>query len=204
MSRQNIIIFVVIVVIAVVVVVFFATPDQEEKATAAFEAAYKIEQTGKLDQAIVAYQKLIDDYAGTEAGKRAKESVERITGYKARVSTLEARKVLDRLALVLNGYREMLGTVPASIKQLDSGEYMFDSDYMADIPPEGYTCYVVFEPVSTSFTLFSYRSEDGATVRLEANGKVAPVSKEELDREVGKAGLEKVEKGRVVFLQPAS
>jgi hypothetical protein len=104
----------------------------------------------------------------------------------------------------MNGYREMLGAMPTSLEQLDGGEYMFDSDYIAEIPPAGFIYHLRFEPATMSYTLFSLKDGAETAIRYDANGKTSVISRSEYDGEIGREGLEKVEKGRMVFLQPSA
>jgi len=201
MVRKNIL-MVVIAIVAILLVVWFTAPGKEEKAATALIEAQKIEESGKLSEAIEAYQKVVTSYLGTKAADEAAANIERVKANVARAATLEAIKVLERLALVLNGYQEMLGALPASIQQLDSGEYMFDSEYMAEIPPEGFTCYVLFEPTNATYQLFSFQQGKENSVWLGADGKSRSISRSDLDLEISKPGLQRIEKGRVVFLQP--
>jgi len=200
MSRKNIII-VICAIIAILLVVWFVTPSREEKAKAQLDAIYKVEQSGQFDQAISQYEALIAEYESTQAAKLAADYIVRVNRYKDRLLEQEVRKNLERIALVLNGYREMMGTMPASIEQLDSGEYMFDSDYIAEIPFEGFMCYLRFEPVASSYTLFSLKDGAEKVIRFDASGKTTVMSKTEFDQEIGNVLQTGITKGRTVFLQ---
>jgi len=203
MSRQNIII-VACVVAAISLIVWFVNPNSEEAAKAQLDAAYQIEQSGQFDQAVALYEKLIAEYQGTKAAELAADYIARVDRYKERLLIQDVRKNLERVALVMNGYREMMGTMPVSINQLDSGEYMFDSDYLAEIVPEGYTYYLRFEPSTSSYTIYSRHNDSAKSVSYKADGKAAAISEEELKREISASGMEQIEKGRMVFLQPSS
>ena len=200
MSRKNIII-VICAIIAILLVVWFVTPSREEKAKAQLDAIYKVEQSGQFDQAISQYEALIAEYESTQAAKLAADYIVRVNRYKDRLLEQEVRKNLERIALVLNGYREMMGAMPASIEQLDSGEYMFDSDYIAEIPFEGFMCYLRFEPVASSYTLFSLKDGAEKVIRFDASGKTTVMSKTEFDQEIGNVLQTGITKGRTVFLQ---
>ena len=50
---------------------------------------------------------------------------------------------LERMSTVLDGYQAFSGKLPATLKDLDSGDYMFDSAYLAEILPEGADVYLV-------------------------------------------------------------
>jgi len=201
MSRQNIVIVICVVVITGLVV-WFVSPNREEMAKADLDVAYKVEQAGQSDQAVTLYEKLIAEYAGTKAADLAADYILRVDHYKERKLIQEVRKNIERVALVMNGYREMMGAMPASIGQLDSGEYMFDSDYIAEIVPEGYTYYLRFEPATTSFTVFSVRTYADKAVMSDAAGNVMAISRSDFEREISQEGLERITRGRMVFLQP--
>ncbi len=203
MSRRNIIIA-VCAVIAVILAVVMVMPDREEKARTRLDAAYEVEQSGQFDRAVALYEQLVAEYPGTAAARSAGESIERVMKHKFRVDIIETRRSLDRVALVINGYREMLGVMPTSLQQLDEGEYMFDSGYIADIPPEGFTYYLRFEPETSSYTLFSVRAADDQIIRYDGTGKTDIISRERLTEETSEEKWQQTVKGRVVFLQPAT
>ena len=201
MSRQNIVIAFCSIV-AIALVVWLVSPSREERAQEQLDAAYKVEQAGEFDQAISQYEQLVREYQGTEAAEKAVVYIERVERYKERRSIQEVRRNLDRVALVLNGYREMLGTAPTSLAQLDNGSYMFDSNYIAEIPPEGFTYYLVFKPAETSFVLFSRKDGAEKAVQYDAGGALTTISAADLDRFVKSEQLAETVKGRMVFLQP--
>ena len=203
MSRQNIIIAAV-VVIAIAIIVWAVMPNREEKATAQLDTIYKVEQAGQFDQAVSQYEALIKEYEGTQAAALAADYIERVKGYQERKLIQDVRKNLERVGLVMNGYREMMGDIPTSLEQLDSGEYMFDSDYIAEIPPEGYTYHLRFEPAVRSYTIFSRKDGAATAIRYDASGKTSVVSRPEYDGEIDREGLDTIVKGRMVFLQPKS
>ncbi len=203
MSRQKIIIAVVIVV-AVGVAAWFLTPNREEKAQAQLEAIYQVEQAGKFDQALARYESLVEEYGGTQAAALAADYIERVIRYKERRQIDEVRRNLGRIALVMNGYREMLGTTPTSLDQLDNSDYMFDSDYIAEIPPEGYTYALRFEPAASTYTIFSVKDGAETAIVYDAQGKARVISLADYEKALEQEGLMKTVKGRMVFLQPSS
>ena len=55
----------------------------------------------------------------------------------------KAGLLLERMSTVLDGYQAFSGKLPVTLKDLDSGGYMFDSAYLAEILPEGTDVYLV-------------------------------------------------------------
>lgn len=200
MSRQNII-AAILVVIAAGLVLWLVSPDQEQKAKSALDAAYKIEQSGQLDEAVVLYEALIKEYDGTEAARSAVESIGRVEKYKERQAIQAVQKYLGRINLVLNGYREMLGSSPRSISDLDNENYIFDSGYVVSIVPEGMTCYLRFEKEG-GYTLYSHKEGEEKVVKRFNGNQMAVLSLAEFEAELAAPGYERQERERMVFLQP--
>lgn len=55
-----------------------------------------------------------------------------------------SEKIFERVASVLDGYQAFSGKLPLKLQDLDSGEYMFDSAYLADILPQDVVLYLEF------------------------------------------------------------
>lgn len=56
----------------------------------------------------------------------------------------EAGKVLERVTTVLSGYQAYSGHAAQALADLDGGDYMFGSDYLADVVPAGSKLYLQF------------------------------------------------------------
>ncbi len=152
--------FVAIIVLVVVVVgVLMVLPSREEKAQAQYDAALKVEISGEYNQAIALYQVLLKEYDDTEAGASALDAITRVERLKDRALIREARKGFNSVSLVLEGYRSMKGKLPTSIEQLDTDEYLFDSDYLAEIVPEGFVYTLRFnrDDMKEKYSLYIYK-----------------------------------------------
>ena len=93
MSQKNIVIA-VCAVIAIVLVVWLVSPNREEQAMSQLEAAAKVEQSGKFDEAITLYQTVIAEYADTGAAGLAESSILRVEKYKERKAIQEVPEIL--------------------------------------------------------------------------------------------------------------
>jgi len=54
----------------------------------------------------------------------------------------DSSKIFERLVTVLDGYQAFSGKLPLNLQDLDSGGYMFDSAYLADILPQDVALYL--------------------------------------------------------------
>ena len=202
MSRQKIVIVACSIVI-ILLILWSVQPDLEDEAQAQLDAAYKVELAGELEKAVFQYEAVIDKYADTEAARSAADNIKRVKRYQERMLIQEVRRNLERVALVLDGYRSVAGQHPGSIEQLDNSQYMFDSDYVAEIPQEGFTYYLQFAPAGSACVLYAQKSGEEQIVRYLSRNDVTLISGAELDKVVNSEGLKKIVKGRMIFLQPA-
>jgi len=202
MSRQNIIIAACCIVV-IALVIWLVSPNHEEQAKSQLEAAYKVEQSGQFDQAIALYQTLIKEYDGTAAADLAVQSIARVETYKERKAIQEVQKNLGRVQLVLNGYREMTGKTPRSISDLDDERYMFDSDYVVGIVPEGFTYYLRFEKTG-GYTLYSHKEGAEKVVKRYDSNKADVIELSAFENEINAEGYVRSERQRFVFLEPSS
>lgn len=62
-----------------------------------------------------------------------------------------ADKIFTSVQSVLSGYQAYSGKLPLKLQDLDAGDYMFDSKYLAEILPEGFDLYLALaaEPDAT-------------------------------------------------------
>jgi len=197
--------FVAIIVLVVVVVgVLMVLPSREEKAQAQYDAALKVEISGEYNQAIALYQVLLKEYDDTEAGASALDAITRVERLKDRALIREARKGFNSVSLVLEGYRSMKGKLPTSIEQLDTDEYLFDSDYLAEIVPEGFVYTLRFnrDDMKEKYSLYIYKLEREKAVYFTPSGEAKAISVDSYEDAIGKTGFEKIEKRNMVFLQP--
>lgn len=119
---------------------------KEKAATQALADARAQEQVRPVEQVIDLYQAVIDKYPET---KQAEEAKLALAEAKVRLQRVlfkrNAGAVLERVSTVLNGYRAFSGKLPANLKDLDADGYMFDSQYLADVLPEGSALYLTLD-----------------------------------------------------------
>ncbi|PLY00108.1 MAG: hypothetical protein C0623_07955 [Desulfuromonas sp.] len=200
MSRKNILVSVIVIMVALVI--WAVIPDREEQALAEHQAAFEVEQAGNLDKAIALYEALIKEYEETVAATRAAQSIERINKLKERKAIQEVQKNLGRILLVLNGYNEMTGQSPRSLSDLDDGSYMFDSEYVAGIVPEGFTYYLRFEK-DGSYTMYSHKEGADQVVKRFGSNNVAVVPLAKFEKEIAVDGFTRKEFGRLIVFEAA-
>lgn len=95
----------------------------------------------------------------------------------------KAGKIFDRVNSVLSGYRAYRGQAPEKLTDLDQGDYMFDSQYLADIVPTDSLLYLELTPELDSARLWLETSgEIQAASRQLAGTQVETLDKAELKK----------------------
>lgn len=203
MNKKSMFVAIIVLVVAVVGVLL-VLPSREEKAQAQYDAAFKIEKSGEYNQAITLYQALRKEYEDTEAASAALDAIGRVERLKDQALIKEARGGFNSVSLVMEGYKSMKGELPTSIAQLDAGDYLFDSDYLAEIVPEGITYTLRFNKgeMTEKYSLYIYKSGGEKAVIFTPSGEAKAISVDSYNGELKKAGFEKTEKRNMVFLQP--
>lgn len=155
----------------------------EEKAQADYQQAVTIEKAGDLDQALSLYETLAKKYPETKAGRLASKARVRIVALKQTRQHLVMEKHAERLRMVLSGYQSMYGRFPASVHDLDQGEYFFDSKYLAEtVPADGKIYLLLAGKDGTRFWLLQQGVDSGYVAGME--GTMQPLAPAELEKVV--------------------
>lgn len=190
-----------IVAIACVVVALLLYSNPAEKARVDYEKALSVELKGDLDQADALYAKILADYPSTEGATLAEEAQQRIASKRSELLKKEMLDQIERILLIFNGYKSMFGHLPESPAELDGSEYFFDSAYLAELVPAGYTTYVVFGD-SAPFGIWPIRDDkDMVLAAQDLNGTAQEESKADALKRIEEAYVETGRKGHMVFLQ---
>ncbi len=109
---------------------------------------------------------------------------------------------LESVQKVVIGYHSVYHRWPASIKDIDDGEYFFDSNYMAESVTDGYEVYLALEG-DAGYQLWSFPQQ--ARVGFQLNPQRRGVI--DLERTAALKQIEaryrvEAEKGKLVFLVP--
>ena len=192
-------IIIVLVVFVVAGLMLYTGP--EEKAQTAYDKAFIVEKGADGDQAMTLYNQIIADYPDTEAAALAAKGKVRIVSQRDQALKKAMQDQIGRILLVLNGYQSMMGRLPASIADLDEGDYFFDSDYLAEVVPEGYTTYLVLSADAPPRIWPISADKEDVFVSIDRNGSLQKMSKVDALQEIADGYTEVTKKGQMVFLQ---
>jgi len=82
----------------------------------------------------------------------------------------QAGKIFDRVNSVLSGYQAYRGQAPQKLTDLDQGDYMFDSQYLADMVPDGSQLYLELSPELASSRLWLETSGEAQIASRQLTG----------------------------------
>jgi hypothetical protein len=192
--------FVIALVVCVVVGLLFY-PNAEQKAQTAYDQAFIVEQSADLDRALVLYDELIFEYPETKAAVLAEKGKLRIFEIKEKSVKSQMRDQIARLRLALKGYQSMFGKMPASLSDLDDGEYFFDSDYLSEMIPLPYTTYLALSADEPPRIWPIHAKSDSVYASTDQEGALLRMSKADALQQINEGYTEVVKKGQMVFLQ---
>ena len=193
--------WIVIVLLGCVVVGLLVYPSTKEKSLSAYEEAVAIERTADSERAMTLYDKIIADYPGTEGAALAEKGKLRIDDAREQALKKAMRDQVARLLLALNGYQSMFGKFPASISDLDDGEYFFDSDYLSEMIPQPYTTYLALSADDPPRIWPLHADKDSVYASIDQEGTLQQMSKSDALQEIEAGYTEVARKGQMVFLQ---
>lgn len=139
MRKKTIFFSVVGLCILVVVGYLVTTSYRENVALTQLQAAESSMRGGDNVRASEQLEVIVLHYGETKASLKAADHLQTLQD---RIELAEARKAVESLQRVMDGYQAMFGIYPASVADLDSGEYFFDSGYLAETLPDNYEVYL--------------------------------------------------------------
>lgn len=191
----------VIVLVVCAVVGLLLYPSTEELAQTAYDQAFVVEQSADTDRALTLYDQLIVKYPATQGAALAEKGKLRVFAMQEKALKAQMRDQVARLLLALNGYQSMYGKMPATISDLDDGEYFFDSDYLSEMIPNPYTTYLALSADSSPRIWPLHADEDSVYASSDQKGSLQRMSKADALQEIEEGYTEVVKKGQMVFLQ---
>jgi len=129
---------------------------EEKAAKAQLEQALALEQQSDLSGARSLLAELMKKYPQTKAAAKALAAEQRIAKQMTGIQH-ELEKTLESMVLVIAGYQSMTGMPLTRLEELDGGDYMFDSAYLAEAIPDGVEAFVLLDGQG-GFQLWSYRA----------------------------------------------
>jgi|GEM_PF-5328320 len=187
-----------VVMICLLPILLFACTSAEEKAQAEYTRIAAIEQAGDVDQALILYDRLALDSPNTPAAQQAIAAKKRILMTRESALRLEMADQVERFRLAFDGYRSMFGKLPVSVKEFDASGYFFDSEYLAEMVPAGYTTYLLLD--KNEFRLWPLRADKPIAFVGGLSGELQRVEREAATQEIAAGYQEMTRKGNLVFL----
>jgi len=131
----------------------------EDKAAPYLQKAEQAEKSGQTEMALELYRRVVSAYPRTTAAEQARSKIPRLQKFLAVRKDRElaaARKILDRIRRIVDGYRAMYHRFPKSVADIDDGQFFFDSGYMADAVPEGYLVFLALGETPGGFRVWAF------------------------------------------------
>lgn len=184
----------------------WACSSSEDKAQARFDQANAVEQSGKLAEAEAQYRQLLSEFPKTPAAGQARKQLARLEKLRQEQRQTErqaASTAVKSIRRVVESYHSVYHLWPKSIKDFDEGDYLFDSDYMAESVSDGFHVYLALGGEGAGYQLWNFpvAAENGYLQNGEGEAPVV-VSRGEALAEIEAEYLVEAKKGALIFLQP--
>ena len=126
----------------------------EMKGQRLYRQAEFLLEDGDEVAAEAAFLSLVELYPNTQAGEEARTELQRLQQRRELRERQKFTKILNSYQMVFNGYYSMFSEYPSSIEVLDQSGYFFDSEYLAEISPEGFQLYLWLAVDGTGFRVW--------------------------------------------------
>ncbi len=175
--------------------------DPEETARQRYQLATQVEKDGDLPRAEQLYLKIVAEFPRTTGAASAVRQIERIKLRREQNFKNEFMPVLHRLQRVLDGYRGMHQRYPRRLADLDRGDYLFDSNYLAEMVPEGFVAYLALHDAAGPYRIWALKEGFETGYMLDpSSSALHPVERAELLSLLGSDYRLEADKGRLRFL----
>jgi len=143
-------------ILLLAVVSMTACSSTEDKAQTGYSQAVQVEKSGDLVKAESLYRQIVADFPATSGATRANERLVAIEQRRVAEQRTRSLTALSSVRRVIEGYEGMFDRFPASIEELDGGDYFFDSGYLAESVPENYEVYLALGIDPEGYRLWSF------------------------------------------------
>ncbi|TLM67130.1 MAG: hypothetical protein FDZ69_05190 [Deltaproteobacteria bacterium] len=103
--------------------------------------------------------RLAERYPDSQAAAEARTYLLQQANLRGQKLRQEYAPLVDSYTQVLDGFRALFGRYPATVAELDSGGYIFDSDYLVEITPPGFELYLCLTGDAQGFRLWGVRKD---------------------------------------------
>lgn len=187
------------------VVALLACTSREEKSQKRFQKARQVELAGQVEQAEALYKKLVAAFPDTPGAVEAKQRLEEIALARHLSQQKDALPLFKGIQEVLAGYVSLYGRPPGSFRDLDDGSFFFDSDYLGEGVPAGFTAYLAFDDSRGGYRIWVFPEKGEVGFHVEGSGLgLSMQPKKDLLAEIRKAYVQEVRKGRLTYLVPGT
>ena len=192
-----------LLIITVITLNLVACGNREDKAQNQFEEIHKQEQTSSLENSEKQYQQLITEYPGTKGALKAEEQVEYLLQRRTIEQKQHAYDAIKSIPRVVFGFKSFNHCWPKSVADFDNNDFFFDSNYMADSVPTGYTAYLALTNEKPGYKVWSLSEQTDQSYRLHNNGKkVIETQKTQMMAEIEANYQIETQKGSLIFMVP--
>jgi len=158
----------------------------EMKGQKLFNQAEAVMEDGDAAGAEALFADLVAKYPRTQAGEQAQVKLDELLKKRLLAERQIFHKVLDSYRQVLDGYRSLYSEYPATMEDLDTSDYFFDSGYLVEITPEEFDVYLWLASDNSSFRAWGIKNglEHGFVIVPESR-KLESFSRDELLASLG-------------------
>ncbi len=148
--------------VALVLAVLFAggcSDFDEMKSHKLYGQAESLLQEGDALTAETVLAELVAKYSRTQAAEKAQTLLQQLIERRELREFQQFVKILQSYQQVINGYYSMFAEYPPSIEALDQSGYFFDSEYLAEITPEGFQAYLWLAEDNSGYRVWCVNAE---------------------------------------------
>lgn len=134
---------------------------------------------------------------------RAAEQPQAETRRQRKAQQKAALAAVESIQNVVESYQLVYHRWPQSIRDIDDGDYLFDSDYMADSVAAGYEVYLAWTVGETGYRLWIFpEGEDFGFLQAGKGQALVGLSRERAMAEIEEVYAVEQAKGGLTFLLP--
>lgn len=160
-----------LIIISTLLIGLIACSSSEDKAQIRFNEIEQQGQAGQTAETQANYRQLIRDYPATKGAIKAQQRLSLLLEKKLATEMQQAYVAIKSIPRIISGYKSVYRHWPQSIKDFDDGDYFFDSSYMLETIPQGFTAYLALTADEGGFILWSLPEGSDSSYRMTDNGK---------------------------------
>ena len=124
--------------------------------------------------------RLAERYPNTQAGEEARTHLQQQANLRGQKLRQEYLPLIESYAQVFDGFKALFGRYPATLAELDSGGYIFDTDYLVEITPPGFELYLCLTGDQQGYRLWGCKKDAALGFTVSGNESMQLVRFEQL------------------------